>query len=244
MNGVSEIRIPRVGILGGTFNPVHTAHLRLAAAAAEALGLERVELMPGAVPPHKPAAGLLPFDLRCSLLEAAVSEYPQLSVSRLEGELPPPSYTWNLIMAWKKRHNGDTPLFILGAEDFAQIGTWRRGLELPGIASFLVVPRGKADEDAFRGTLERIFPGIKIRTLPRPDETGTVSEKEGELLYAAPSKDTVCLFLPLPLLDISASAVRVKWIRGESIRYLTPDPVISGLETHADEIRDCWSIFS
>ena len=65
--------IPRTGILGGTFNPVHAAHLRLACAAADALGLDRVELTPGAVPPHKAAEGLLPFDLRCSLLEAAIA---------------------------------------------------------------------------------------------------------------------------------------------------------------------------
>lgn len=245
--------IPRVGILGGTFNPVHFAHLRLAACVAEALDLERVELMPCNVPPHKPAAGLLPFELRCDLLEAAVQNQPRLAVSRLEGALPPPSYTWNLIAAWKEHHNGDVPLFILGAEDFAQVKTWHRGNELAQITSFLTVPRGRADEASFRRTVAELAPGTSITawhesgpeqacTACSADE-GFFPEEKGDMLGAALSKSTIALFLPLPLLDISASAVRIKWMRGDTIRSLTPDPVLEQLENHAEEIRTCWSVF-
>ena len=65
---------PRVGILGGTFNPVHNGHLRLAVEVGEALGLERVLLTPCASPPHKTHDGLLPFDLRVAFLREAVRE--------------------------------------------------------------------------------------------------------------------------------------------------------------------------
>ena len=93
-----------IGILGGTFNPVHIGHLRLATAVAEALRLKHVDLMPCAVPPHKADSGLLSFEMRVSLLQGALETPPnaapsdaRLQVSTLEGELPHPSYTWNLI---------------------------------------------------------------------------------------------------------------------------------------------------
>ena len=100
-----------IGILGGTFNPVHIGHLRLATAVAEALRLKHVDLMPCAVPPHKADSGLLSFEMRVSLLQGALETPPnaapsdaRLQVSTLEGELPHPSYTWNLITEWRKRH--------------------------------------------------------------------------------------------------------------------------------------------
>ncbi len=240
--------IPRTGILGGTFNPVHAAHVRLACAAADALGLDRVELTPGAVPPHKAAEGILPFDLRCSLLEAAIAGEPRLAVSRLEGQLPPPSYTWNLISAWKTAHEGEVPLFIVGAEDFNQLESWKNGRELAQITSFLVVPRGSADEHAFRDMTERLCPGTRVCPVAPHDALAeNISTDDADTpspLLAAPlSDDTIALYLPLPLLDISASAVRIHWMRNESIRSLTPDSVISLIDAHAGEIRKCWSVF-
>lgn len=230
--------MPQTGILGGTFNPVHMGHLRLAVAAARALNLERVEFMPGSVPPHKPSMGLLPFELRCRLLEAAIENQPCLALSRLEAELPPPSYTWNLIAAWRKRHPGETPLFILGAEDFAQLESWHRGRELIRTTSFAVVPRGQSDEMSFRQMVARLVPGAEVQVFSPREE-----EAPPPMLVAPLSESTISLYLPLPVLDISASAVRIKWIRNESIRFLTPDPVISLLDAHAAEIREYWSVF-
>lgn len=224
-----------IGILGGTFNPVHIGHLRLATAVAEALHLRHVDLMPCAVPPHKADSGLLSFEMRVSLLRGALETAPhgaadpRLRVSTLEGELPHPSYTWNLITEWRKRNPSDAPIFIIGCEDFQHLDTWYRGTELPCITHFVVVPRCHADETTFRKTIGHYWPSA---TLSEADENG--------LLSAAITDETSCLYLPLPHLEISASFIRAKWLLGESIRYLTPDPVIDILETYSKDVRQCW----
>ncbi len=223
-----------IGILGGTFNPVHIGHLRLATAVAEALHLKHVDLMPCAVPPHKADSGLLSFEMRVSLLQGALEAKgipadPRLRVSTLEGELSYPSYTWNLITEWRKRNPAEIPLFILGGEDFQHLDTWRRGTELPNITNFVVVPRCTADEATFRNTVARYWPSASLK---EPDENG--------LLNAAITDETSCLYLPLPHLEISASFIRDKWLLGESIRYLTPDPVIDILDTYKEDVRHCW----
>ncbi len=223
------------GILGGTFNPVHIGHLRLAAAMAMALHLEGLEFMPCAVPPHKPDAKLLPFAMRVTLLRAALDSLPQMqtvfSVSTLEAELQPPSYTWNLIAAWRQRHPRKMPLFILGAEDFANLDTWFRGLELPLHTSLAVAPRGDFQEREFRRIAGQRWPQAKIQGY---------AGREG-VLYVNPSPETKCFFLPLPFLDISSSQIREKWLTKGTLQYLVPDPVGELLQEQANEVRRFWS---
>ena len=143
---------------------------------------------------------------------------------------------------------GEVPLFIVGAEDFNQLESWKNGRELARITRFLVVPRGSADEHAFRDMTERLCPGTRVCPVAPHDALAeNISTDDADTpspLLAAPlSDDTIALYLPLPLLDISASAVRIHWMRNESIRSLTPDSVISLIDAHAGEIRKCWSVF-
>ena len=210
----------RVGILGGTFNPVHIGHLRLALEAREALDLRQVELMPCALPPHKPPKGLLPFALRVRLLRAAVEAIPGLAVSTLEGELPPPSYTWNLVQAWSKRA-GEPPLFLLGDEDFACLDSWRHGTDLPRLTDLIVVPRSGTDTDLFCATVARVWPDAPLQTLPACPGC----------LQATLVPGRRCLFLPLRRLEISASQIRAAWAAKRDLHFLVPEPVRRILET-------------
>ena len=112
--------------------------MRHAVEVGERLGLDRVLLMPNSVPPHKAARGLLPFELRVELLRAAAKGIPLLEVCTLEGELHGPSYTWRSMDEFRRRgvvSRPDELYLMLGVEDFAQLDTWKRGLELPAFAN-------------------------------------------------------------------------------------------------------------
>ena len=131
-------------ILGGSFNPPHVGHLRLAVEVREALGdlVTGVDLVPCAVPPHKDASDLLPFGLRAALVEACIAGLPWLACNRLEGRRQGPSYTWDTLTAYRQAAPGTDLYFILGSPDFAQLPLWRRGTELPpGTATPPRIPR-------------------------------------------------------------------------------------------------------
>lgn len=228
----------RIGILGGSFNPVHAGHLRLAIEVAEALRPERIDLVPCAVPPHKDGHDLLPFGLRLSLLRAAVRPFAALSVNALEGARSGPSYTWDTLHAYRTAEPGATPFFIIGGEDFGMLPQWHRGLELPRMADFVVVPRAESGPDDFRRTLRELWPDAS--PLPPGSNDAHPAYRERHLLPNGPYGDTTVTFLPLPRLDISATLLREKWLRGGDVRLLVPDDVNALLLAHADEIRRCW----
>lgn len=230
----------RIGILGGSFNPVHAGHLRLAIEVAEALLPERIDLVPCAVPPHKDGHDLLPFGLRLSLLRAAVRPFAALAVNALEAGRTGPSYTWDTLHAYRAAEPDAAPFFILGGEDFEMLPHWHRGVELPRIVDFVVVTRAGSGPEAFRAALATHWPDAAPLP-PHPSHHAGTPGTEHHLLPGGPYGNTTLTFLPLPRLDISASLLRGKWLRGADIRLLVPDDVDSLLRAHADEVRHCWA---
>jgi nicotinate-nucleotide adenylyltransferase len=131
----------RLGVLGGTFDPVHNGHLAAARAAAAALRLDRVLLVPAAQPPHK-ANVHASAEQRLAMVEAAVAGDPLLAASRIELDRPGPSYTVDTLRALAPQ--GEL-FFICGADVLAQFTAWHRWQEILRLAKLAVVSRPGAD---------------------------------------------------------------------------------------------------
>ena len=135
----------RLGIFGGTFDPVHNAHLAVARAAADRFQLDRVLLIPAASPPHKKHGARASYEDRVRMAEIAVDGDPRVSVSRLE-EGTERSYSVETIEKVRKGlHAADELFFIIGADAFAEIATWRRWRDVAAAVRFIVVSRPGAE---------------------------------------------------------------------------------------------------
>ena len=130
-----------VGILGGTFDPIHHGHLVIAEEAREALGLERVLLVPAASPPHKPGRPVTDAAHRLAMVELAIAGNPAFAVSRLEVERGGASYTVDTLEALL-RDGIEQPWFILSAEALAGFPAWREPDRILELCRLAVVPRG------------------------------------------------------------------------------------------------------
>lgn len=218
-------------ILGGSFNPPHVGHLRLAIEAAEALTplVSGVDLVPCAVPPHKTMTGMLPFDLRARMVEASITDLPFLRCNRLEGQRQGPSYTWDTLLAYRESEPQTELYFILGSPDFALLPTWHRGLELPGLCNFVVVPRdGQTARDVI-ATAQRLWPEARERA-PLVGDGPCMALPGGGLAH----------FLPLPWLDVSASRLRSLWLAGRRVDFLLPRAAFEILKQSEKTVQAHW----
>lgn len=187
----------RIGILGGTFDPPHIAHLAIAEEAREALGLERVVFVPAGQPWQKADRGVTPGPVRLAMVERAIAGNPSFEVDRFEIDRAGPSYTVDTLAGFAAREPAGTELwFILSAEALAGLATWRDPDRVVALAHLCVVPRGRAAGDAVAAFLAR-FPAA-ARSL---------------------------VVLDRPRLDISSTEIRERVRAGRSIRYLVPDGV-------------------
>ncbi|MGD0497738.1 MAG: nicotinate-nucleotide adenylyltransferase [Bryobacteraceae bacterium] len=131
----------RLAIFGGTFDPIHSAHLAIARAAAERFRLDRILFVPAGRPPHKAAATHAPYGARVRMAELACGEEPRFEVSRLE-EGAPRSYSIDTIEKVRESlGRSDEFFFLIGADAFAEIRTWRRWQDVARAVTFLVVSR-------------------------------------------------------------------------------------------------------
>jgi nicotinate-nucleotide adenylyltransferase len=192
-----------VGILGGTFDPIHHGHLVIAEEAREALGLERVLLVPAATPPHKPGRLVTGAAHRLAMARLAIAGNPAFSVSTLEVDRGGASYTVDTLEAL--RADGiEEPWFVLSTEALAGLPSWREPERVLAMARLAVVPRA-GFELLDRAWVTSRFPGREDRVR----------------------------FLDGPLLPISGSVVRRRAAAGRSVRYLVPDAVAAYIASHA-----------
>jgi nicotinate-nucleotide adenylyltransferase len=202
----------RFGILGGTFDPIHLGHCRLAEEAGEDLKLERVFLIPAAAPPHKEGQPITSFQHRLEMTRIAAQGSPRLEALDLEGRRHGVSYSIDTL---RELHEGfDNPeiFFILGMDAFLEIDTWKEYDRLFDYAHFVVIDRpgfGLKGLDAFLQSLRIPF------------------EKKGEGgPFVSPSGYTVA-GRKATLMDISSTVIREKASGGKSFRFLVPEAVRS-----------------
>jgi len=208
----------RVAILGGTFNPVHYGHLRVAEEAREAIGLDRVIFMPTFITPHKADEQAIPGELRLEMVRLAVSGNPYFSASDMEIERGGKSYTIDTVRELKGKDKDLEASLIVGNDSFNDITTWREYEELLTLTSFIVVHR----------------PGYPVK---KPADALPV-ELARKFWYDADSGSfmspfgTRITYLGTTLLDISSSDIRRRVREGGSVRYLLPRPVEEFLSKH------------
>lgn len=149
-----------IGVLGGTFDPIHIAHLAIAEEAREALGLNKVLFMPAAMPPHKVDRPVSDPAHRLAMLELAIADNPAFEASRIELDRSGPSYTVDTLETLVAEPAD--PVLIMSAEAFRDLRTWRRPERILELARIAVVPRD-GFPDANRAFLAEHFPGFEDR---------------------------------------------------------------------------------
>jgi nicotinate-nucleotide adenylyltransferase len=201
-----------LGLFGGTFNPIHYGHLRTAEEVAEALELTRLWFIPAALPPHKMAKMITPFETRLEMTRLAVGKHPRIKVSDIEGRRPGKSYSVETLRQVRQEYGRDWELyFILGLDAILEITTWKDYAELFTLCHFVVLDRPGYDPGQLEAVLRReVHPQFQ----PLPDAAGFQHPK-GAKVY----------FLATTLMDISATRIRSLVGRGRSIRYLLPEKV-------------------
>jgi nicotinate-nucleotide adenylyltransferase len=214
----------KIGILGGSFNPIHAGHMRMAVEVRETVGLERVLLMPAGEPPHKPSEGMLPFAHRLRLVELAVRGVPGLSASGLEGTRSGHSYTVDTLTALREKMPGDELHFILGSESFLALPQWNRGLEIPHLCSLAVVLRPGADGARVAAFAEATWPGME-RGGP------------GQLRFAS---GTSLFTVDMPVLEVSSTDIRRRWRERRCLAMLVPCAAEEILERGGSAYEQAW----
>lgn len=194
---------PKLGVFGGTFDPVHLGHLRPVEEVAEALRLDRVLFVLSARPPHKGGKTDAPAEDRWRMLQLALEDNPRFVPSDLELRRPGPSYAVDTLEYLMGEHRGDL-YFILGEDAFREIETWKDYKKLLGLCHLAVMRRTEEDLEYLLTTLgyKRFSPGV----------------------YLGGNKKFVFL-TPVTPLEVSATMVRDLVRTGRSIRYLVPEPV-------------------
>lgn len=221
-----------LGVLGGTFDPIHNGHIAAGLRAQAALNLDRVMLVPSRIPPHR-SAGASPAD-RVAMAKLAAADHPGWMVSEVELQREGPSYTFDTLTELADFGGGEAAMseprgaatngaakrvewqkfFIIGADAFAEIATWSRYPAVLDLAHFAVVAR----------------PGITLHSLQArvpdlADRMTTPDEFQPHASRPMPGAETRVILIETATPDVSSTEVRRRVRAGGSIREMVPDSV-------------------
>ena len=202
----------RLGILGGTFDPIHLGHLCLAEDVGDELGLESLYLIPAALPPHKEKRSISPFHHRLEMTRLAAGESPLFEAFDLEGRRGGISFSIETLREFHKLFQPKLELFfIIGTDAFLQIETWKEYQRLFDYAHFVVIERPGVESERLEPFLNTIGLGFE--------------KKEGKgMTYVAPSGNLL-IYKIATLMDISSTSIRERVAEGRSIRFLVPESI-------------------
>jgi nicotinate-nucleotide adenylyltransferase len=150
------VSLSRLGLLGGTFDPVHTGHLQLALASLAEFGLDQVLFIPSASPPHKLGVPITSFAHRLAMLELASRCSPMLACSGIEGKLPGPSYTIDTLHALAGMFPETELYFIIGVDAFLDFATWKSYREILHQVDILIALRDGYNKRQLNDFLQKI----------------------------------------------------------------------------------------
>ena len=187
-----------IAILGGSFNPVHYGHLKMAEAAMESSHFSKVLFIPTGTPYHKEQKALLPFSDRLKLLELAIDNCPDFAFSPIEGEREGNSYTFDTVRELLWQNPTESYSLLIGTDQFLTLRSWHKIAELGKLVDFYIANRN--GEMAF-----------------------STFQKEKEALEKELSLH--CKLFPMPAIDLFSTEIRNRLKEGKSIHGMLPKPV-------------------
>ncbi len=192
----------RLGIYGGTFDPIHYGHLLLAERCREELQLDEVWFIPAGTPPHKQGRVTTPARARADMVEFAVSGFPEFKVSRMEMERGGPSYTVQTLELLRTADPSRELFLLMGADSIAELATWKDPARILELSQVVAVNRAGEVPNllSVHALLEQTDRSVQI--------------------------------VDMPAMGVSASEIRTRVAHGQSIRFLTPRPVEMYIRQH------------
>lgn len=208
-----------IGIVGGTFDPIHYGHLRLAEELGETLKLPQVRLVPSGTPPHR-SAPQVAAEHRLAMVRLAAADNPRFVVDDRETRRAGPGYTYDTLAALRAERGSAPLVLILGADAFLKFATWHRWHELFDLAHIAVAHRPGFPMERWSERMPQpLAREYAARLMQQP--MGTHLQPAGGIAV-----------IPFTALDISATAIRERLRTGASPRYLLPDSVIDYIRQH------------
>ena len=219
---VISVRDLRVGLLGGTFDPVHVGHLAVAETVLTRLRLDRMLFIPAARPPHKKGHIITSFRHRAAMLELALASFPAYELWPLEEERPGPSFSIDTLRELRLRLGDESRFFfITGFDAFSEINSWKEWDHLLALTAIVVIDRPSHDGGNMAELVKSLFPGYAAGA------AGVWSAETGENIYSLAME-------PVP---VSSTGIRKRVQAGQSVASLVPPDVERYIREHSLYIR-------
>jgi len=217
----------RIGLFGGTFNPIHMGHLLTAGEVKESFSLDKIFFILSALPPHKKSGKVVDVKDRMEMLLHALNNHSGFSVSDVELKRKGLSYTIDTVIRFKSDYPEGTEFYlIMGLDAFLEIDTWKLYREFFDLIPIIVMARPDAEKQSRKTRLKRIEKFIKEKI----SDDYNYSQSDSHNFFLHDKKQPVFIFDVTPM-DISSTKIRSLIKKGESIKSLVPEKVEKTIKT-------------